>query len=424
MLDLVSIANDSREASWKYPGWRVAIASLVALMFGPSTVAFLSFGLFIHPIETEFGWTRFQVSLATTIASFTLAAVSPIQGILVDRYGPRHVILTSIPLFGLGVSALYFLPPVPWIYYGVWILLPILGMGIFPMSYLRAASAWFERRLGLSIGIVNAGLGLGGTVIPFIVAFLIGHYGWRGAYLGLGLIVLVVTLPIAFLFVRDNPSAKKREVLHTAGHSWTFSEAASTIPFRLLSLAFFLLGVVTTALTVHQVPLLIDAGISTARITAVLSVYGVFVILGRFFTGFVLDYLPAALILSVISFGGATAYLVYGMGVNNVVVFPCAALLGMVLGAEFDVLGYMLKRYFGIASFGKIYGAIFAIFQLGAGFGTAALPYSRQIFGGYGPGLIAFSATALVVSALMIRLHFAKEPTPRATAMKQGPTPA
>lgn len=87
------------------------------------------------------------------------------------------------------------------------------------------------------------------------------------------------------------------------------------------------------------------------------------------------------------------------------VVFLCAALLGMVLGAEFDVLSYLLRRYFGMRSFGKLYGVIFAVFQFGVGAGAAFLPIMRQASGSYRTGLLSFSAATLVCALLLVMLH-------------------
>jgi MFS family permease len=87
------------------------------------------------------------------------------------------------------------------------------------------------------------------------------------------------------------------------------------------------------------------------------------------------------------------------------VVFLCAALLGMVLGAEFDVLSYLLKRYFGMRAFGKLYGVIFAVFQFGAGAGAALLPIMRQASGSYRSGLLTFSAATLVCAWLLVLLY-------------------
>lgn len=393
------------ESSWRYRGWLVVLASMVALMFGPSTVAVLSLGLFIRPLEIDFGWSRTQIALASSIVAYTVMFISPIQGYLADRFGARAVIVPCIPLFGAAVGLMYFMPPVPWLYYAAWVALPVMGLGIFPLSYLRVVSTWFDRRLGLAIGIANAGIGIGGAVIPLAIGALIASYGWRVGYLGLAGLVLL-TLPAALLFIREKPGAGTRN--NSTGKpapGIDFRAALRSTQFRLLVGIFVLLGVINTALVVHQIPLLIDAGVTPQRAALVQATFGVFVIVGRLLTGLLIDFIAAALVMCALVLGATLACLLYAYGVTGDLVFLCAALLGMVLGAEFDVLSYLLKKYFGMQAFGKLYGVIFAVFQFGAGAGAALLPMMRQASGGYRSGLLLFAAATLLCALLLVALH-------------------
>ena len=233
--------DSSTENSARYRGWRVVAASAAALAFGPSTIAVLSLGLFMRSFEQEFGWSRTQVAIATTLVSYMIVLVSPLQGWLIDRHGARRVILCSIPAFGVGICALALLPPVLWVYYAAWIIIPILGIGAFPLSYLKATGGWFSRRLGLALGIANSGVAIGSMLIPLLVGYLIAHYGWRFAWLGLGAIVLLFTLPLAWRFIHDAadaqtsiPSARNSPEVHAAfstgrshAHIWI---AAGVLP--------------------------------------------------------------------------------------------------------------------------------------------------------------------------------------------------
>ncbi|WP_454741946.1 MFS transporter [Cupriavidus necator] len=393
------------ETSWRYGGWPVAIASMIALMFGPSTVAVLSLGIFIRPLEADFGWSRTQIALASTIVSYTVMVISPLQGYLVDRFGARSVMLPCIPLFAMAVGMMYFLPPVPWVYYAAWIAIPAIGIGIFPLSYLRVVSSWFDKRLGLAIGIANAGIGLGGAVLPLILNYLIATHGWRVGYLGMAVLVLLVSFPAVLLFVREKPGTEPRTVRQSAAAGIDFREAVRSRPFLMLAAVFVLLGLINTALIIHQIPLLIDAGLTPQRAAMVQATFGMFVIVGRLATGLLIDFLAAPLVMMVLVLGATVACLFYAFGASGDIVFVCAALLGMVLGAEFDVLSYLLKKYFGMKSFGKLYGIIFAVFQFGAGAGAALLPLMRQASGSYRQGLLLFAVATLVCAGLLFLLN-------------------
>jgi MFS family permease len=388
------------ERSLAYPGWRVAGASAAALAFGPSTVAVLSLGLFMQPLQAEFHWSRTEVALATTIVSYMVVLVSPLQGWLIDRFGVRKVMLPSIPAFGLGIAALALLPPVHWIYYAAWVVIPFLGVGLFPLGYLKAVGGWFRERLGLALGMANAGVAVGAMLVPLIVGALIASHGWRAAYVGLGAIVLVLTLPAVWLFVRERPADAPSAMAQPLTGD-RFSEAARTPAFALLCLAFLMIGVMNTAMIVHQVPLLIDGGMAPARAALVQTVFGLFGLFGRLLTGLLLDRFPAKAVMVAFVLGGAAACGLYALGAGGNLAFVCAALIGLLFGAEFDVLAYMIKGRFGMRAFGRIYGAVFAIFQFGAGFGAALLPMARDRLGSYAPGLWVF-AGLLVVAAVAV----------------------
>ena len=116
-------------------GILTTVGSTVGLSFGPSVIAILAVSPFIPSIEQEFGWSRVQVSLAITIVSYMIVLVSPLQGFLVDRFGPRKVILSSIPMFALGLAAFYWQPNNLAVFYGLWALIPILSIGLWPLGY-------------------------------------------------------------------------------------------------------------------------------------------------------------------------------------------------------------------------------------------------------------------------------------------------
>jgi MFS family permease len=402
-------------------GLWTTFASVVGLTFGPSAIAVLGFGVFVRPLEAEFGWTRTQVSLASVIISWMIVLVSPLQGILIDRFGARPVVLCSIPAFAAGIAALYVLPNNLAVFYLMWVIIPVLAVGLWPLAYLKAVSTWFDRRLGLAIGIANAGIGIGSALVPLIAGTLIATYGWRSGYLGLAIIALAVTWPVSWLFLREQhavgdarkPGAGQAPPLFGI----PFKAAARTRTFWLLAGAYFLLGVINTALITQQIPMLIDSGLTPQAAAVVQSVFGIAMMVGRLGTGYVIDRVFAPWVMIVVSLGAAIACAMYGIGVTGGMVFVSACLIGLVVGAEFDVLAFMIKRYFGIVAYGRLYGVIFAVFQFGAGIGAAALPISRGQFGSYTPGLYAFGIVLVLAAAVFSRLGaYTFLPPPRANA--------
>ncbi len=382
-------------------GILTTVGSTVGLSFGPSVIAILAVSPFIPSIEQEFGWSRVQVSLAITIVSYMIVLVSPLQGFLVDRFGPRKVILSSIPMFALGLAAFYWQPNNLAVFYGLWALIPILSIGLWPLGYLQAVSRWFDRRLGLALGCANAGIGVGSTIVPLIITTLISMYDWRTAFLGLAAMVLFVTWPAVYFCVRE-PSLTDEFAAQSAvqkAFGLSFAQATKQPAFYVLMGSFFLLGMTATSLVTQQVPLLMEAGWTQTDASYVQALFGFALLFARVLVGFVIDHIFAPLVMLVVSIGGAAACILYAVYPDAGIV--SAMLLGLLLGAEFDVLAFLIKRYFGNVAYGKIYGVIFAVFYFGSGLGIAGLAMSRQIFGSYDTGLYLAAGVLLTCAVLV-----------------------
>lgn len=383
-------------------GILTTLGSIAGLALGPSVIAVLTISAYIQPIEAEFGWSRVQVSFAFTIVAYMIVLVSPLQGYVVDRFGPRRTILTSIPLFGLSLIALYFTPANLYWYYLLWALVPLASLGLWPLSYLQAVNQWFDRKLGLALGCANAGIGVGSTLVPLLTAALIPLYGWRGALLVLGVLVIVVSWPLVFFTLKEKNVQQKNTTLNTAA-------ATIGIPFKLLckhrsfiilNIVFFMLGLTATGLVSQQVPLLTESGWTPQEARALITtVFGFSLLVARVTVGFVMDHVFAPRVMQVVAFGGAIACILYAIYPNAA--FISAILLGFLLGAEFDVLAFLIKRYYGNLAYGKAYGVIFGVFYLGSGLGITTLAWMRQLTGSYDTGMYA-SAAILVSSAFLL----------------------
>ena len=382
-------------------GILTTLSSTIGLALGPSVIAVLTVSPYIGPIEKEFGWSRVQVSLAFTIVAYMIVLVSPLQGILADRFGPRRVVLASIPLFAASLAALYFTPKNLLVYYTLWALVPVAAIGLWPLGCLQVVSRWFDRKLGLALGIANAGIGLGSLFVPMIVGPVLLQYGWRQALLVLAVLIVVVSWPIVFLFMREptaaEVAAQKRDTKKAFG--LTFSEAKLESTFIVLNIAFFLLGLTATSLVSQQVPLLQEAGWTRPQALQLQQLFGFGLLFARVIVGFVIDHIFAPRVMMTVSIGGAIACVLYATYPNAA--YVSALLIGFLLGAEFDVLAFLIKRYYGNVAYGKIYGVIFGVFYLGSGLGIAGIAWFRQAFGNYNNGLFV-AAGVLVASALLM----------------------
>lgn len=386
-------------------GILTTFGATIGLAFGPSVISTLTSGLYIPPIEKEFGWTRVEVSFAFTIVAYMVVAMSPLQGFLVDRFGPRRVVLTSIPLFGASLAALYFTPPNMLIYYVLWGLTPVLGVGLWPIAYLQAVTPWFDRKLGLALGCANAGIGLGSTLLPILVIRpMIAAYDWRHALLVLAALVVFVSWPVVAYCLRepkaaDAAAAKQRAAARAFGVP--FPQATRDSTFIVLNVVFFMLGLTATSLSSQQVALLTDAGWTAAETARLASTFGLGLLFARIAVGFVIDHVFAPRVMMTVSVGGAVACVLYATHPDFG--YASALLIGFLLGAEFDVLAFLIKRYYGSVAYGRIYGVIFGVFYLGSGIGIYAFARLHDTFGNYHAALYT-AAGVLIASAVVLVL--------------------
>ncbi|MFD4903414.1 MFS transporter [Streptomyces sp. NPDC058411] len=385
----------SRDAT----GWRTAMASALGLTVGPSVLAVMSFGVFITPLHREFGWSVSAIGLGASLLSITVMIISPLQGYLVDRFGGRRLILWSSPVFGLSLMAMYFLPDNLSVFYLAWALIPLCGLGLWPVSYLRLTAGWFERRLGFALGIANSGIGIGTVVVPILTASLIGAFGWRAAFLGLGTIALIA-FPVAYFLITE-PTPRRTDV-QTGGD--TLRVSARRRPFWLILGAFLLLGLVGSSITVYQIPLLLDAGVPEHIANLVPVALGLALIVARVVTGWLLDRFKASVVMSFNLAGGLISVLLFAAGPNVVTGLIAAALAGLLIGAEFDVLSYLVPRHFGRMAYGKIYGITFSAFQIGGAIASSAVSASRESSGSYTPAMLTLAVVCVVCAGLFMCL--------------------
>ena len=387
----------------------VGVAAL-ALWFSPSSLLVLSFGMFVQAFHVEFGWPIGRVTLGGSIISIMIMLLSPLQGWLADRVGVRRLILTSFPFWGIGIGAMAALPADIRLFYLACAILPVLGLGLWPLSYLKIVATWFEHRLGLAFGMTNAGLGISTVVLPLALQAVFASLGWRTAYLLLAVMIVCLILPVAAVFLRERgvptiarPDADIRE---RTGNS--LREALRTRSYLVTLASFWLLGGVSGALLINQIGILIEGGLSPQRAAAMQAAIGVGTIVGRIGGGWLLDRASARWVGLATGLSAAVASLLLTRGADNFGAGAAAFLLGVALGGEFDILAVVIRRYQGLRYFGRLFGIVFAIFNLGSALAVAGMAFAHGVYGSYGPGLVALAAAGTTAGMLFLLLgsHF------------------
>jgi MFS family permease len=393
-------------------GWYVALACGVGLACGIACVVTYTFAFFARELSAEFGWSRTEVFLGLTLSVVTVATAAPVLGRLIDRVGPRRMILTSIVLQALIIASFSQQTDSLWTFYARFVLQTILALGTTHVAFTRVIAVWFDRKRGLALGVALAGLGVGGAIWPPYVQYLITEFGWRTAYLGLAGTILVVSFPIIALVVRDTPQAMglqpDGDAAPPAGSApagpppgMTVGEALRTATFWKMLVAFLLIGLSVTSVQIALPQLLTDRGVDPMLAATALSAVAVALIFGRVAAGWLMDRFFAPRVAIAFLAGPIVAILLLAAGASGPFAFVAGLLTGLAAGAEVDVTAYLTSRYFGLRFFSGIYAWYYGAYSLGAGFGPLLTAAARDNFGAYTEALYAH-ATLLAIAAVLL----------------------
>jgi MFS family permease len=396
-------------------GWWLVLVAALSLLLGPTPIVVFSFGVFLKPLIQEFHVSRGAVSLAFTLHATTTALSVPFAGRLIDRFGPRKIILTSICTSGLILIAANLCSRNIWQLYLFYAAVGIAACGVAPVSYCDVISHWFDRHRGLALGFTMTGLGAGAFIMPSVAYQLITRFGWRMAFGISGAAILLISVPALAMFLKEKPelmglqpdggpSAFSRSKTRDTDAGMSFGEAGRTSTLWLMLGAFVLVAGGVAACSTHIAAVLADQGLSAGTAALASSVFGGGQLVGRVGSGYLLDRFFAPRVAAVI-FGCVAA----GMGLLRIAssqnaAFAAAFVIGLGLGAEVDIMAYLIGRYFGLRFFGAIYGFIFASFGLFTGLGAYFMGAGFDATGSYALPLTLFSVAALVGAALMLRL--------------------
>lgn len=394
--------------------WWVVFGSTIGLIVGNGPITLFTFGVFLKPIVAEFGWNRGTVASAVTVSQALGALATPFVGWMVDRWGVRRVTLPFIAAFAITTAAISRTPASPIVFILLYGICGLAGGGQAPLNYAKAISAWFESRRGLALGIAMAGVGIGTAVDPQVVRILINHFGWRGAYVGLGIMTFALAFPAVAFFVREpGDSVGDRERLNSAGFShgsaagapgMPVGEAVKSYRFWFVLVAVFFVAASVNGTIAHIVPILTDRGISVRLATSLLSVTGIALIVGRIMSGYFLDRYFAPYVAGVFFLLPLTGIGLLSSGAAGIVPLLGTICLGLGIGSEIDIMAFIVGRYFGIRTFGEIYGFIMGVFVFASGLGPTIMGVCYDRTHSYNIALGGFAAALIVAIVLISRL--------------------
>jgi len=383
----------------------VVIGSTIGFLVGPTSVIAPPIGLFMVPVGAQFGLDRATFPLVMLMVATIVGISSPFAGRAIDRFGVRKILLPALFLSAMVQILLAFTSASLLAFLAVMACVGLLAGVQNPIGYTKVIALWFNRERAMMVSLAAAlGSGIGGIVVPQIVARLIGSGGWQWGYAGLGIYILC-GLPFVWWLLRepaDIAQKNKSQDVEQATEGVTLGQAAATASFWKILFALMLTSFSVSALAVHVPAWAIDGGAGPGIAATFLSLFSLGSIAGQLGSGYLLDRFDTARI-------GSPPFFLASIGAGMLALLspmsPLLALdgllIGLALGAELGLASYFVTRYFGFKSYGQIYGCIYGAMVAGSGSGTVLMGVAYEMTGTYLPAF-ATAAGLLLLSAILI----------------------
>jgi MFS family permease len=401
-------------------GWAMIAVTFVTALVSAAAVG--APGVFIVPLQKEFGWSTAEISSAMSIRFVLFGLMAPFAAALMNRYGLRNVTLTALVIvvvslvLSLGMSEL-------WQLVALWGFAVGVGTGMTALVLgATVASRWFKERRGLVIGILTASAATGQLIFLPILASITAQVGWRWA-LALMCVMLAFAAIAVLLVMRDRPSDLDLRPFGDTGTDplpapppanapimaaalGALRDAAKTKVFWILFATFFICGASTNGLVqVHLIPMCLDFGIPEVQAAGLLAAMGIFDLVGTIASGWLSDRYDNRYLL----------FWYYGLRGLSLLALPFTdfTFYGLSLFALFYGLDWiatvpptvrLTAARFGAERAGLVFGWIFAGHQLGAATAAFGAGLSRTVLLSYLPAFFAAGALCIVAAVIVLAI--------------------
>ena len=400
---LIETDSGPDENQIRYYGWRVVLAACLGVMAGFGSLFVYTFAVFVKPLSAQFGWNRESISLGFAIGAMTVGLTSPLIGRLIDRLGPRPIILPCMTVFGCGIASLSLLGPKLWQFYATCFLIGLVGNGAAHLAYARSISTWFQKRLGMALAFVMVGAGLGAMILPVVAQAIVTRSGWRAAYLSLGGIALLLGLPLSWLYIRERgPVRNQAAPVAHSGSTW--QQGTRSYAFWIIVALLFVGSISMNGAIAHLSALLTDRGITPGDAALCASILGGTSVLGRIFTGWLLDRFFGGRVAFVVSLITAAGIFLLARADSFAAGVLATAFIGIGAGGEAAITPYLLTRYFGLRSFSTLYGITWTFYAAAGATGPVILGRTFDKTGSYTSFLIVLAVVSGIAGAANLLL--------------------
>jgi len=419
-------------------GW-IIVGTLFMVNFATMATGTLNFGLFVKPMGDSMEMSRGFIGWSQTTRMLSSGVSSVIIGRMIDRHGPKLLIIFASVLTGISMIGMAFINA-PWHFLVLFGVMGLSGLSS-PGALLTSTpvAKWFVKKRGRALALATMGLGIGGIAFMPITQLLIDAVGWRNAWIILSIISVGITVPLVVIFIRrqpedmglrpdgDPPDSELTAGVVTAAsrqneYPWTAQEAIRTRAFWLLIAFFAVFGFAQGLGSVHRLPYWEDKGFDATVVSLAFSADAAGAALMAFGAGLLVDRFPVRYVAFCSCMGFIVAVVLMIMAYNTFFLFASTTIFGLAVGANMIVTAYVWAAYFGRAFLGTIRGIVMPAVLITQGIGA---PLAGYIYGANNQSytLVWWMLIAIFSIAGLLIVNIKAPPRPVQKAVSQ-PQPA
>ena len=343
----------------------------------------------------DFGWTRATV---TSGNMFGKIIIGPLFGFaagwIIDRFGPRRLMIFGIIAAGIAVAGLSRMTSLSW-FYPLYLLMALGYMCGGPLPNQVLTSRWFSKARGKAMGIAYLGIGIGGMLVPQIARWLNLHMSWRTSLAVLGVLMIIVALPMAWL-VKENPEGNSYKIA-TEKNSMLFRDILRQRTFYFLAIGSMCsIGAVAGVSQNLKLFFGLDLKYSQAESANIISLVLGASVAGRLLMGWLADRFSKKKVMVAIYLLISLSILLLYFASSPGVVYLFAILFGISLGGDYMIIPLMAAELFGVKVMGRVMGLILTIDGLAEAFGPIVAGWLRDISGSYAIGFGALIGLSVI----------------------------
>jgi MFS family permease len=387
------------ESSLQYRGWRVVLACFLMALFAWG-FGFYGHGVFLAELQRLHGWPTAVISGASTATHLVGAVLGIFVAGVIDRVGPRALVLTGLAAMSAAALLLPFITA-PWQLYGVYLLMSVGWMGLGLVAISTILGLWFTQRRGRAISLALNGASAGGVVIAPALVFLSAALGFRDAMFVATAAMLAVLLPVALFWIDRPPRPAATAEPAAPLSAWTRAMTLRSFAFRTVTAAYALALLSQAGVLVHQIAFL-DPLLGRALAGTAVIVTTAMAVIGRVTLGTVIDRFDPRLAtaLSLVSQVAALAIMI--STTSPPALLAACALYGFSVGNIITLPALIVQREFSPAAFGMVVGLLNGIAGFIGATGPGVVGLVRDLAGGYPAALIACMAMKLASAGLVM----------------------